>query len=213
MNSKDFKGCCKSTARRNNSVRFPYKCGKYRHQQGWFPTTISLSPDICCTQSGKTIIAEIKITSALHNQMDFLMGTDSQLDHSIKRTHFFTVHDPEIRIQKTMGGSGITRYYSELAEGQLWMDLLRLFKAGKHFSKTGSTELYMILFTKVKITTDRLAHTLNAFNTKIPFLYHTFDKPTPHTLRSATVEFDYHYKELSVGDFHAYLVRLNQPVA
>jgi|GEM_PF-5184889 len=193
---------------RLNSQSFTYCFWEEHVSGGWAPKKIDLSPDVVwpATSPGiaATAIVEIKVISTTTNCMNFLNGTSGQ-SHKFGMPPSFSTKTPPLLINTPI--DTVNQYYSELAEGQLWMDILRLSQFAKATSP--APEIYLLLFSDNTNTNEmaNLQRTLNDFDTRYPYLYHSY---YGKTRRSDTITFDYNFNpiHLSGRSEHAYLVRI-----
>lgn len=224
------KKCCGSSAAgRKNCIRFDYYYEYWNAVGGWAPAKYPKSPfctsfsnDIYYSHSGKNVIVEIKIISHRSNCMSYLMSGTPPQDHIIPKHHHFVLpcaYSPSpITINKPVEICPTTRkvtYFSYFAEGQLWMDILRMAQAKNYFSQNtdNNFELYLLLFSDSPLPITKgnytsLENTLNIFDDRYDWLFHDYKGAL---FRSKTVKYDYFYQPIPAttgGSHQAFLVRI-----
>lgn len=203
---KNIKKCGKKDCndKRQESIPFKGNCEKWDDTNNiWVPKQPYWHNDIVFSYNNKLFVVEIKrvdkhMVHLCHNQ---------PVCHVVDNNFHFNNPYPKITVDSPCHANG---YYSYLAEGQIWMDILRLnhaktnFKASKP-SGLNDIELYILLFSETDVSAN-IASTLDVFDTRWKYLYH------PHGFRSSTINFEYNYATCTIHKIknQANLIRIAQ---
>lgn len=188
---------------------------------------MELHSDIVFDFSGKYVISEIKVISKQKNLMCYLMGrhldkkcqhnaNSLNIGHKIPAGHgsIFTENNTQSQIDGPYGFLNTnTAYFSNLSEGQIWHDIIRLQQARDHFLSI-TCELYLILFCdnvnnnfhSAATNIDSVLQQLSPSNGA--YLYH--DGFKSKSLRSKVNDFQYNWGAISPGlsGYGAFWVRI-----
>lgn len=228
--SEKIKKCCNKNScsiKRKDSVGFiPCYEEYYSNQANWVKNeNWKWHTDILTDN----MIAEIKIISKPSNCMCYLLGphfkknkstgcTTRTLYHAVPLGNHFKDVSTSCIIDKPLGNLVKNRnYFSNLAEGQIWHDIIRLKMAENYFNSQNNKyeELYIILFCDDKNNNfnnaySKILSVLNVLDTSYSaFLYHNGFKPG-QVFRSPVYDFDYNISILKPGKsgYGAFLVKI-----
>jgi len=241
LNTSALKKCCiKNTcsSTRCESSNFRASC-QVHTSTGWSTSRPDWSTDIL-TKHGSpigNIIAEIKIISKPSNCMCGLVGprfkkcptcvslcSSTPFSHVVPKKHHFVDAATGCNIDKPFGifhplatSSSPLTYFSNLAEGQIWHDIIRLKTAQNYFTLRGCPgyELYLILFCdnangSFSSSQSNVHNVLQYFDRKKSnYLYHK-GFTAGQTFRSDVPDFEYNLDVINPGTsgYGAFLVRI-----
>lgn len=192
-----LKGCCKkSKGKSKECMGFLPQHEQWGKGRWVPPSQIKWHPDIVSTKGRTLFIVEIKRVYA-EAFMDYLSDKTNTLNHTPPERFHFRLpsgahhHAPgAVQINSPAGNN--PAYYSYLSEGQIWLDISRLYQAQHYFCNTykpgmfDNIQLYVLLFAVNPINTMRLHLTLNHFSNARGYIYHggynkqVFRSPVPN---------------------------------
>lgn len=222
---ENFTKSCKKNPCKNKSCDCNYylHCGcEYPKKGPWKNTPVKHHPDIlskknCLGPAGR-LIAEIKMLDAC--TMKNLFDANINNFETPTGRYFFdnesstTLHAPFQNLNNNIP------VFTHLAEGQIWMDIIRLLSADVYFKTIDEkpNELYLILGLKPNTNQlpaeNMLHHSFKFFDKNHgQYLYHGWDTvnsktSTGSTFRADVKSFEYNFVEITANKKSALLVKI-----